>query len=206
MTRQGLGFQALDGNISGFDINLPSQTFRLQRTEQYQPLSSLSSTTTGTVGGIVVGAGSNSNLYAAFRDRAFDAPPPKPNPGGGNNGGGSSGGEGGNEGNTPGGGTRGSSPIATVDRQRNQATCATVPTLAAIPTDETRAAKAPSAGCQPLGDDATILKILQEPTSQNPSEGLSQTLAQHHQTAQQQQASLVFNQAPPEAFAPQLRR
>jgi filamentous hemagglutinin family protein len=220
VTKQGTGFAALttSDDVSTFDLTIPLQTFKLKRAELYQPLSGLSSNTTGTVGGIIVGAGSNSDLYASFRDRAFDAPPPKPDPGGGGNGGGSSGGSGeGGSGGNNGDVTRGSNPTATVDRQNNQATCAPSSTLAAAPAGATRnnAADQPApntaAGCKPLEDDATILKILEEPkpTSQNPSEDLSQTLAQHSQRIQPHLARATAFRLPltaPERFAPQLSR
>ena len=222
VTKVGTGFEVAPGDVIDFKPNAPVQTFKLQRAEQYQPLSSLSSTTTGTVGGIIVGAGSNSDLYASFRDRSFAAPPPKPDPnpnggnGGGSNGGSGEGGSGGNNGE----GTRsGGNPTVEVERQQNQAQaiCAPAPSLAAAPTDGSRGSAAPDRlatttaanGCKPLEDEATILKILEEPkpTSQNSSEALSQILAHYSQMAQQRLAQATpFIASPPEAFAPQFRR
>jgi hypothetical protein len=74
VTPTGNGFDLESGNLSGFNPALASQPFTLRRAETYQTLTvpgELPEGASGTVGGIVVGAGNNSNLYGVVRDRPF---------------------------------------------------------------------------------------------------------------------------------------
>jgi hypothetical protein len=79
------GIQVESGNLNSFDINQGLQLgFTLARNETYseKPIPIGAS---GSVGAILVGAGSNSDLYASFRDRTINPPDiskpdPRPDP------------------------------------------------------------------------------------------------------------------------------
>ncbi len=210
---------SLDGKALPGTISLQSggKTF----VENYAP-GPLAVDASGTAGLILRADGSNASLVPSFRDRVLIGNTGNFNPGGGGNGGGGNGGNGdGGGGDNNDGVTRGGSdPTAAVERQRNQtsAACGPAPILAAAPAGATRSEAAPdrlatttptATGCQPLEEDATILKILEEPksTSQNPADRLNQTLVQHAKLAQQRLAQASpFILSPPETFAPQSRR
>jgi filamentous hemagglutinin family protein len=189
------GFAPLFGNVSDFDPTLPTQTFTLQRAELYQTLTvpgDLPANASGSVGSILVGAGSNSNLYSIVRDRPFD--PSRPvtpiNPGTPS------------DPSNPGTPRTPSSPAPSspvsgaegqdVERsqQRQLAVCPPQNLVASAGNPRDRSSTSTGQPCTSPADEAQILKILNEPSRSESPPKLGEGRGQKAEGRRESQSSM----------------